>query len=122
MKTSQLGVVVCLLAVGLAGCSSQDKGVRITAEKPAAPAAPPARPRSEPVFYNGKTYNLDFAPSGGGAFAMVVKGMSGKQQKDAVAVATSSLRYFNCPEGQTGLLTNQPVYVGTFWKMNARCG
>ncbi len=114
--------VLSLIGLCLTGCSSRDSGVRVTAEKPAAPVAPIASPRSEPVFYNGRTYQLDFAPSGGGAFAMVVKGMSARQQKDAVAVATSSLRYFACPEGKTGILNSPAVYKNSLWTMNARCG
>ena len=122
MKAIQSGLVLSFIALVLIGCSSRDTGVRVTAEKPAAPVVPIAKPRSEPIFYNGKTYHLDFAPSGGGVFAMVVKGMNAKQQKDAVAVATSSLRYFACPEGKTGVLNNKPVYNGNLWKMNAHCG
>lgn len=122
MKAIQSGLVLSCIASVLIGCSSRDSGVRVTAEKPVAPVAPIAKPRSEPVFYNGKTYHLDFAPSGGGVFAMVVKGMSAKQQKDAVAVATSSLRYFACPEGKTGVLDNKPSYNGSTWSMNAHCG
>lgn len=114
-------MLICLaLAAGLAACASQDKSVRITAEKPAAPA-PVAKPRSEPIYYNGKTYQLDFAPVAGGVFAMSVGGMSAKQQKDAVAVATSSLRYFACPDGKTGTLTDQPRYESGHWRMSARC-
>ncbi len=122
MKAIQSGLVLSFIALVLIGCSSRDTGVRVTAEKPAAPVVPIAKPRSEPIFYNGKTYHLDFAPSGGGVFAMVVKGMNAKQQKDAVAVATSSLRYFACPEGKTGVLDNKPSYNGSTWSMNAHCG
>ncbi len=122
MKAIQSGLVLSCIALVLIGCSSRDTGVRVTAEKPAAPVVPIAKPRSEPIFYNGKTYHLDFAPSGGGVFAMVVKGMNAKQQKDAVAVATSSLRYFACPEGKTGVLDNKPSYNGSTWSMNAHCG
>ena len=59
--------------------------------------------RSEPIFYNGKTYQLDFGPASGGAYDMVVSGMSSKQKKDAVAVATSALGLLCLPgwaEGQ----------------------
>ena len=122
MKAHCLMAICCFLAATLVGCSSSDKGVRVTADKPAAAIRPVAKPRSEPVFYNGKTYHLDFAPAGGKAFAMVVKGMSNSQQKDAIAVATSSLRYFACPDGQTGVLNNQPAYTGGNWKMTAHCG
>ena len=79
-------------------------------------------PRSEPIFYNGKTYHLDFAPKGPGLFEMAVSGMGPSQQKDAVAVATSSLGYFACPDGQKGQLQANPAYAGAKWRMQARCG
>ena len=78
--------------------------------------------RSEPIFYNGKTYHLDFSSMGGGTFDMAVSGMGPKQRQDAVAVATSSLGYFACPEGQRGKLQNEPAYADTKWRMQARCG
>ena len=84
-------------------------------------AAGAGRSRSEPIFYNGKTYHLDFA-SGGGGYDMAVSGMGPKQKKDAVNVATSSLSYFACPDGQKGRLTNTPKYDGGKWLMQARCG
>ena len=78
--------------------------MRITNDKPEAPQSPP---RSEPIFYNGKTYRLDFSPRGSGVYDMAVSGMSSGQQKDAMAVATSSLGYFACPDGQKGRLQNE---------------
>jgi hypothetical protein len=79
--------------------------------------------RSEPIFYNGKTYQLDFSwLESAEVFDMKVSGMGAKQQKDAIAVATSSLGYFACPEGQKGRLTNTPRYDGGKWLMQARCG
>jgi hypothetical protein len=113
---------VVLLLPALAGCSQTDNGVRISAEKPVTPAAPVQKARIEPIFYNGKTYQLRMSPADGGVFDMSVAGMSAGQQKDAVAVATSSLRYFACPDGKTGKLTNQPRYLESSWKMSARCG
>ena len=65
---------------------------------------------------------MDLVPAEGGRFAMSINGMSSKQQKDAVAVATSSLRYFACPEGQTGVLLDRPAFSSGTWKMSARCG
>jgi hypothetical protein len=116
---------IVVLLWPLAGCYGEPNGVRISAATSStapAPAAVVAKARSEPIFYNGKTYQLDFAPAGQGAFAMAVGGMSARQEKDAVAVATSSLRYFACPDGKTGKLTSKPAYAGGAWKMQARCG
>jgi len=78
--------------------------------------------RSEPIFYNGKTYQLDFSYlESAAAFDMKVSGMSSKQQKDAVQLATSSLAYFACPDGQKGRLANTPEYDSGQWLMQARC-
>jgi hypothetical protein len=120
MRNLTTGVILLVAAAaGLAACSN-DPAVRITNSKPAAAPAPQAR--SEPIFYNGKTYKLDFGPRGGGVYDMTVSGMSAKQQKDAEAVATSSLGYFACPEGQKGKLQNKPSYASAKWRMQAKCG
>lgn len=117
-EISRQVILAAVLAASLAGCKTSST-VRITNEKP---APQQAAARSEPIFYNGKTYRLDFAPRGGGAYDMTVSGMSAGQQKDAVAVATSSLSYFACPDGQKGQLQNSPAYANAKWRMQARCG
>jgi hypothetical protein len=112
---------VILLGVAsglLAGCKTEPQ-VRITNDKP---VVAQTAPRSEPIFYNGKTYRLDFSSRGAGVYDMAVTGMSAKQQKDAEAVATSSLGYFACPEGQRGKLQNTPSYTDARWRMQAKCG
>jgi hypothetical protein len=113
---------LCLLL--LAACTSADNGVRVTAQVPEKPVPKKAVPqtRTEPVFYNGKTYQLHFAPAAPGTYAMTVSGMSAGQGKDAEAVATSSLRYFACPDGKTGKLTDTPRYESAIWRLTARCG
>jgi hypothetical protein len=108
----------------LAACTSQESSVRVTAEAPVKPTPKSSavpQTRTEPVFYNGKTYQLHFTPAGPGTYAMTVSGMSAGQRKDAEAVATSSLRYFACKEGHTGKLTDQPHYETSIWRMTARC-
>jgi len=117
MQIHSLGLIL-LVALGLAACSQPD--VRVTREKPAPQVV--MTPRSEPIFYNGKTYRLDLTPKGPNLFDMTVSGMGPSQQKDAVAVATSSLGYFACPEGQKGRLQANPVYAGGKWRMPAKCG
>jgi hypothetical protein len=112
-------LVPIVLILVLSGCSSDKGTIRVTNDSAAAGSS--ANSRREPIFYNGKTYQLDFAPLEGGRFAMAVNGMSKSQQKDAVAVATSSLRYFKCPDGQNGTLTDQPQYIDNQWRMTARC-
>jgi hypothetical protein len=123
MKLKSLVLITCA-SLALAACKTTDSRVSInTAKKsPSAPAPVIAKPRSEPIFYNGKMYHLDFAPGAEGRFDMAVSGMSAKQEKDAVAVATSSLRYFACPDGKTGKLTTKPSYASSRWNMQARCG
>ena len=112
-----------LFAGCLLGCASQGNDVRVTSQKPVPVSQVPiAKPRSEPVFYNGKTYHLDLVPETAGIYALSVKGMTGDQKKDAIAVATSSLRYFACPDGQTGILNTQPAYGDRVWRMSAHCG
>ena len=109
-----------IAALALAACSNDPAGVRITRQE-AAPAMVQAQPRSEPVFYNGKTYQIHFTPAPAGGYAMAVAGMSAAQQKDAVAVATSSLRQFACKSNQTGKLLSQAQYSGDQWRMTAHC-
>lgn len=113
------GLILLAATLGLTACG-ESPDVRVTRNK----AAPQAimKPRSEPIFYNGRTYQLDFAPKGPNLFDMSVSGMGPKQQKDAVAVATSSLGYYACPEGQKGRLQGNPAYVDSRWRMQAKCG
>ena len=118
MRNHIHSVMLLTAAAALLAACSQDPAVRITREK----KAPPAVARSEPIFYNGKTYRLDFSPREAGVYDMAVSGMSAKQRKDAEAVATSSLGYFACPEGQRGKLQNTPSYTEAKWRMQAKCG
>jgi hypothetical protein len=118
MQKHSLGLILLAASLALSACSQPE--VRVTREKPAPQVV--MTPRSEPIFYNGKTYRLDFAPEGPNLFQMSVSGMGPSQQKDAVAVATSSLGYFACPDGQKGKLQANPVYAGGKWRMQARCG
>jgi hypothetical protein len=113
---------IALITTLLLAACSQDP-VRIENTKPAEPPPKPApvvKFRKEPIFYNGKTYQLTFA-EGKGDTAMRVAGMTAKQQKDAEAVATSSLRYFKCKDGQGSKLTSGPRYIESVWEMTARC-
>jgi lipopolysaccharide export system protein LptC len=118
MKTK---LTTMIAALALAGCVNQDSKVRVENTKPEPAPSPVVKARTEPIFYNGKTYTLKFAPAGQGNYDISVLGMSGKQQKDAVAVGTSAIRYFACPDEKTGKLTEQARYVGDAWRMQARC-
>ena len=79
--------------------------------------------RSEPIFYNGKNYQLDYSFNEAQmVFDMNVSGLGPKQQKDATNIATSSLAYYACPDGQRGKLTGVPAYAGGKWALQAKCG
>lgn len=106
-------------ALMLAGCKTSNQ-VSIQQGKP--PATVQTKSRSEPIFYNGKTYLLayDYAQASS-SFSMRVTGMGPKQQKDAVAVATSGLRYYACLDGQDGRMIGQPNYAEGIWRLQARC-
>jgi hypothetical protein len=102
----------------LAACS-KNANVSVGAREPAVQTTS----RSEPVFYNGKTYQLDYVYNGGqGAFDMKVSGLGPKQQKDAVNIATSALAYYACPNGQRGRLQGDPAYADGKWDLQAKCG
>jgi hypothetical protein len=117
-------LAIALLAVWLlTACTNQNSGVRVSRDAPPKPAlAPVAKARTEPIFYNGKTYTLSFSPGSSGVYAVSLRGMSDSQQKDATNVATSAIRYFACPDGKTGKLVEKPRYVENVWRMTARCG
>jgi hypothetical protein len=115
MKKTTL--VICAFAL-LAGCTT---GSKVTFNRGTATVQTASR--SEPIFYNGKTYQLDYKYiEGQGAFDMKVSGLSPKQQQDAMNIATSGLSYFACPDGQRGKIMGLPIYVGKKWTAYAKCG
>lgn len=111
------------LTLIIVGCSQQSSGVHITQTVPATPAAKivKASPRSEPVFYNGKIYQINFSPDPAGGYAFAISGMTAAQQKDAIAISTSSLRQFACTEKQSGKLLTQPQFTEGKWRLSAHC-
>jgi hypothetical protein len=107
-----------ILSLVLAACAAKPK-VDITRGAPEVQTMS----RSEPIFYNGKTYQLDYVyDQAGGAFDMKVAGLGPKQQQDAVNIATSALAYYACPKGQRGRLQGKPAYAGSKWDLRAKCG
>jgi hypothetical protein len=114
---NRVALIIVLACLG--ACTSSPNALRITQEPLADKVQ--AKSRSEPIFYNGKTYQLDFGPDANGGYAMAVSGMSAKQEKDAVAVSTSALRYYACKDSQTSKLISKPAYRNTKWEMSAQC-
>jgi hypothetical protein len=83
--------------------------------------------RSEPIFYNGKHYALNYTYNEAmKAFDVKVAGtttpMKADSQTDAVNIASSSLSYFACPDGQKGRLVGSPQFNAGTWALQARCG
>ena len=81
-----------------------------------APAA-----RVEPVFYNGKTYQVSFTPGADGSVGMSIVGMTAAQAKDAAALSTSTLHHFACKDTQKAVLSAAPAFDGSAWKASGRC-
>jgi hypothetical protein len=101
----------------IAACTSKSK-IEITHVTPAVQT----KSRSEPIFYNGKNYQLDYSFNAAqNVFDMKVAGLGPKLQKDATNIATSSLAYYACPDGQRGRLVGVPTYVDGKWALQAKC-
>ncbi len=111
---------VALSAMLLTACSQEPAGVRITQEAPPA-AAITVKPKSEPIFYNGKTYQVSVAPAGNGAAQISIAGMSANQTKDASGLATSALHHFTCKDSQKAVLQAPPKFEGAIWKATGGC-
>jgi hypothetical protein len=121
MKTTALCVLG--LAVLLAACSKKGN-VDINS---GGPRAVQTQSRSEPIFYNDKHYALNYTYNEAmKVFDMKISGttaaMKPNSQKDAVNIASSSLGYFACPEGQRGHLIGAPKFDDGVWALQARCG
>jgi hypothetical protein len=111
------------LGLALLAACSQPKNVDITRGSQTVQKTS----RSEPIFYNGKHYNLRYSYNESlKVFDMKVNGttatMKSGDQKDAEAIATSALGHFACPDGQRGKLSNTPKYASGTWSLQARCG
>jgi hypothetical protein len=111
-------IVLIVTTAALVACAEKSK-VNISRGAPQVQT----KSRSEPIFYNGKTYQLDYVYNEGqSAFDMKVSGLGPKQQKDAVNIATSSLAYYACPDGQRGRLQGTPKFAEGKWDLQAKCG
>ncbi len=112
-------------AFALAGCEQKSKNVNIVSGPP-----PQTKPRSEPVFYNGKNYQVDFAyAKAQGAYNVTVAGRHGRplggkpgDQKIVEQLASSAIGHFACLSSQKGRIVPGSASHGKGkWKMQARC-
>ena len=113
-------IIVTVSSLVLVACTTGPK-VEFTRGKTAAKVQ--TKSRSEPIFYNGKNYQLDYSfNEAQSVFDMKVAGLGPKQQKDATNIATSSLAYYACPDGLRGKLIGAPAYAEGKWDLQAKCG
>jgi hypothetical protein len=92
--------------------------VRLTNDTPR-PAAVTAK--TEPVFYNGKTYQVSFVPSPDGSGTLAIAGMGAAQSKDASGLAVSAFHHFACKDTEQARLATTPSFDGVAWHASARC-
>jgi hypothetical protein len=83
--------------------------------------------RTEPVFYNGRQYQVSYNHDAArGDFDVRVKGlgkpMDAGDGARAQDIASGVLRHFACPKGLTGRIAGTPAYEAGTWRMTARCG
>ena len=116
MKMNQLIALPVLL---LAACSHEPVGVRLTQDKPVT-TTPAVAAKVEPVFYNGKTYQVAFTPTGNGDATLSISGMSATQSKDAAGMAQSTFHHFACKDTQKAVMT-PTIFDGSSWKTSGHC-
>jgi hypothetical protein len=111
-----------LSALFLTACSHEPAGVEITHNVQPKPEITIAKPaRIEPVFFNGKTYQLAMTPDGLGNYAIVISGMSATQNKDANELSKTAFHHFTCKDSQTAKLGAVPSFDGEKWVSQGRC-
>jgi hypothetical protein len=117
--------ILIISAVAISACTQSPNSVRITNDVPQAPVVMAPKPlkaaRSEPVFYNGKTYKLNMSPNDAGHYNVSVVGMSAGQAKDARAFTNTAFHHFNCKDSQRTKFISQPNYVDGQWQSQAAC-
>jgi hypothetical protein len=113
-------IAILVAALALAACSSGDNGVHITSVQPA--PKPVAAGRTEPIFYNGKTYQLQFTPVDTGGYVVAISGMVATQQKDATGLTISAFHHFYCKDSQRAKIIVAPAFTGGKWNTLSQCG
>ena len=104
----------------LAGCAGQSN-VKVTSG-----ATVQTQSRSEPIFYNGQHYSINYTYNDAlKLFDMRVSGtsvaMTARDGDAATAIATSALRYFACPDKLSSRLIGEPRFSPPVWSLQARC-
>ncbi len=108
----------------LASCESP-KPAQIVSQPPINDSAS----HSEPVYYNGKHYKVDFKFSRPhNAFNVKVSGAGRKlgsgegDQKIVEQIAISAVRHFACPGRTKGqVVPGTTRHTGSAWELQARC-
>jgi hypothetical protein len=111
-----------IAAAALSACSQSPNTVRVTNDAPIVAPKPVGIARSEPVFYNGKTYKVGLQPDANGNYTVSVAGMTAAQQKDALGLSTSAFHHFTCKDSQKADILTKPAYTNGQWNLSAKCG
>jgi hypothetical protein len=117
-------ILIMAALVALTACTKTPSQVRITQDEPEPKKAQDrivATSKSEPVFYNGKTYKVDMGPLSAGTYAIAISGMSAKQGKDAEGLTSSAFHHFTCKDSQNTNFLTKPAYDGVQWNSTAKC-
>jgi len=114
-------VLAAALLATLSACTGKSN-VNITSG-----AAVQTATRSEPIFYNGQHYTVNYSYNDAlKMFDMKVAGtsiaMNAKDKNTATAIAVSALRYFACPDRLSSRLIGEPQFSSAVWSLQARCG
>jgi hypothetical protein len=120
------GLAAIVFGMMLAACASQKTSVMVVSS----PYQSGQR-HTEPVFYNGKHYEVSFTFNAvANVYDMTVSGSDGRplgstggDRKTVESIAASAVRHFACPERQKGhIVVNSTRHDGTAWQLQARCG
>lgn len=117
---NRLTLIAALVA--LTSCTQSSSVVRITQDQPVTKPQPAIKARNEPVFYNGKIYQVAITPDGSGTTMIAIAGMNDKQAKDANGLGTSAFQHFSCRQSQKARLLSPPTYANSTWNLAVRCG
>lgn len=116
---NRIALIAALIA--LTACSQSPSAVRITQSEPDVKPQSVVKARTEPVFYNGKTYQVAITPDASGNTRISIAGMSEKQAKDATGLGSSAFQHFSCRESQRAHVVSTPIYTEGQWNLAARC-